>query len=337
MENRLVGLSNEEILTEGRGIITNVRDEVRKVVYGEELEYLIELLTIASLVDGGHVLVEAPVGFGKTTALDAFARAIGGRFNKIQCRPDMRPSAFSGFEIYNQKTREFEVRHGPFFGVNSVMVDEINRATPKALAALLEIMAEHRITIGAEVFPLEAFLRVIATRNPIELEGVFPLPEALLDRFLFQVVIREVSGATIAAILDDPEIHRSVKVRLARVEVVTNPAELLTLSDAIFATIYADKRIRNYIVRLWEAVNAHKTIGWQSSPRGPINLRNASRVIAYLNGMDYVGPEHVRRCGVEILAHRFFMDPEHRYDPGRDMSPEDIVREVLDHVNPDHD
>jgi MoxR-like ATPase len=335
MENRFADLDPREVLVAGREVVGDIRGQINKVIVGEDMVPFIKVLLLTPFISGGHLLVRAPVGMGKTTTLDAFARAIGGGFNRIQCRPDMLPSDISGFLFFNQKIQEFEVWHGPAYGANVLLADEINRATPKTLSALLEIMAERRVTIGRQEFELEKFFLVVATRNPLEHEGVYQLPEAALDRFFAQPVLKDVSGDTMGLILNDPLIHEDVIERLARVSPVTSPAELLTIKAAIFHGqhgIHVGDNIRAYIIELWEAVGSHEAVKFGKSPRGAIFLQNASRVVAFMAGRDYVIPEDVQAVAVDILAHRIFMDDEVRYDAARDLSPADIVREAMSDV-----
>lgn len=330
-ENRFVGISSEETLAQGHEIVRGIESEISKVIFGVEMQPLIDILILSLLADG-HVVVRAPVGLGKTLACTALAHTIQGTFSKRQFRPDMLPSELSGFEVYNQKTREFEVRHGPLKGANIFLADEINRGTPKAQAALLEAMEERHLTIGSETYLLEEVFLVLATRNPMEHEGTYTLPEAQLDRFFAQPVIRNISEETGLQILGDKDFWRSVRERLERIEIVTNPAEIISLREAIFTTVHIEERLDSYMWRLRDATWEHKMVAYGSSPRGPINLKKAAMVAAFLAGRDYADPEDVLRYAVDILAHRIFMKPEYRHDPERSTTPADIVREVLSRV-----
>ena len=235
----------KDVLTQGRIIASAMETEVKKVVYGPQLHALTDILILAVFADS-HLVVRAPVGLAKTLACTALAQTIGGVFTKRQFRPDMLPSELSGFEIFNQQPQEFEVRHGPLFGANVFLADEINRGTPKAQAALLEAMEERHLTVGKYVYPLEQVFLVLATRNPMEHEGTYNLPEAQLDRFLAQPVIRTINEDTGMQVLSDPDFWRSASARLQRVERVTTPEEIVAVREAIFTKIHVEERPQFY-------------------------------------------------------------------------------------------
>ena len=324
----------KDILTQGRIITSAMETEVKKVVYGPELHALTDILILAVFADS-HLVVRAPVGLAKTLACTALAQTIGGVFTKRQFRPDMLPSELSGFEIFNQQTQEFEVRHGPLFGANVFLADEINRGTPKAQAALLEAMEERHLTVGKYVYPLEQVFLVLATRNPMEHEGTYNLPEAQLDRFLAQPVIRTINEDTGMQVLSDPDFWRSASARLQRVERVTTPEEIVAVREAIFTKIHVEERLDRYIWHLVEATWKHNLVAYGSSPRGAINLKKAAMVAAFRAGREFASPEDVGRYAIDILAHRIFLKPEVRFDPQVAKSPASVVREVLDVVKYD--
>lgn len=324
----------EEILEHGRKVASSIEEEIFKVVYGPELHALADIL-ILSLFADSHVVVRAPVGLAKTLACTALAHTISGTFSKRQFRPDMLPSELSGFEIFNQKTQQFEVRHGPLFGANVFLADEINRGTPKAQAALLEAMEERHLTIANNVYKLEPVFLVLATRNPMEHEGTYQLPEAQLDRFMAQAVIKTISQDTGLEVLGDLDFWRSASSRLQRVNQVTNPEEILVIREAIFTSIHTEKRLDRYIWRILEATWGHELVEYGSSPRGAINLKKAAMVAAFRDGRDYATPEDVQRYAVDILAHRIFLEPKVRSDSLRVKSPAKIIEEILDVVKPD--
>ena len=326
--------SPADLLARGREVSSAIEKEISKVVYGEELRSLVDILILGLFADG-HIGTQAPVGLAKTLACNALSAAIGGVSRKRQFRPDMLPSEISGFEVYNQKTQEFEVRHGPLYGTNIFLADELNRGTPKAQAALLEAMEERYLTIGSEVHPLPLVFLVLATWNPMEHEGTYLLPEAQLDRFFARPVIRNVGEGTGMQVLADPDFWRIAEKRLTRVQSVTKPAEIVAIREAIFTTVHVEPRLDRYIWRLRDATWNHEMVKYGSSPRGAINLKKAAMVAAFREGSAYVTPEHVRKYAVDVLAHRVFMKPEHRFDPDRALSPADIIREVLDEVRYD--
>ncbi|OGC38616.1 hypothetical protein A2V54_01930 [candidate division WWE3 bacterium RBG_19FT_COMBO_53_11] len=321
-------MAPQEILARGREVSVAIESEIAKVVFGDEIKPLVDIL-ITALWANGHVLARAPVGTAKTLACNALAKSIGGVFRKRQFRPDMLPSEISGFEIYNQKTREFEVHHGPLFGTNVFLADEINRGTPKSQSALLEAMEERYVTISSTVFELEPGFLVLATRNPMEHEGTYPLPEAQLDRIFAQPIIKEISLETILLIIKDPDYHRIAGKRLERIQAVTDPAEVIAIREAIFAAIHVEDRLERYIASLVVETWNHDQVGYGVSPRGAIDLKKAATVAAFREGRDYAEPEDVRRYAVDILAHRIFFKPDYQADAARDVSPADIVRKVL--------
>ncbi|MEX0587377.1 MAG: AAA family ATPase [Patescibacteria group bacterium] len=331
MASRQRPLSRQEVLARGHEVSRAIESEVSKVVFGEEMKVLVDFLILSVFADG-HVVVRAPVGLGKTLACTAVAQAIGGTFHKRQFRPDMLPSELSGIEVYNQKTHKFEVKHGPLYGTHIFLADEINRGTPKAQSALLEAMEEKELTIGSQVYPLPPVFLVLATRNPIEHEGTYDLPEAQLDRFFGQPVIKNISVPTGLAVLNDPDFWRASRARLGRIQAVTEPGEIVAIREAIFAHVHVDDRLNRYIWALRDATWKHPMVAYGSSPRGAINLKKAAIVAAFRDGRDYATPEDVQKYVVDILAHRTFMKSEHRDDPGNETSPADIVREVLGNV-----
>lgn len=324
----------QQILKRGQEVALAIEAEIHKVVFGPELQALTNILVLAVFADS-HVVVRAPVGLAKTLACTALAQTIGGVFNKRQFRPDMLPSELSGFPFYNQKTQEFEIQHGPLYRANVFLADEINRGTPKAQAALLEAMEERHLTVGNNVFKLEPVFLVLATRNPMEHEGTYQLPEAQLDRFLAQPVIHGISEDTGLAVLSDPDFWRSAHDRLQRVLPVTTPAEIISIREAIFTTIHVEPRLDRYIWRVINATWKHELVAFGSSPRGAINLKKAAMVAAFRAGREFATPEDVAHYAVDVLAHRIFLKPEVRFDPQLAKSPASVVREVLDAVKPD--
>ncbi len=333
-ESRFSNLNNQGVLALGRQVAAAIQTEVKKVVYGPELSALTDILILAVFADS-HLVVRAPVGLAKTLACTALAQALGGVFNKRQFRPDMLPSELSGFEIYNQQTLQFEVRHGPLFGANIFLADEINRGTPKAQAALLEAMEERHLTVGNNVYKLEPVFLVLATRNPMEHEGTYQLPEAQLDRFLAQPVINNITEETGLEVLSDTDFWRPAGDRLQRVKTVTTPEEIVAIREAIFTGIHVEPRLDRYIWRLREATWNHNLVAYGSSPRGAINLKKAAMVAAFRAGREFAAPEDVAKYAIDVLAHRIFLKPEVRYDPQLAKSPAQVVREVLDAVKPD--
>ncbi len=320
--------TKRNMLALGREVAGSIEAEILKVVYGPELQALTDILILSVFADS-HVIVRGPVGLAKTLACTALAKTIGGTFTKRQFTPDMLPSELTGFPIYNQKIQEFEMHHGPLFGTNIFLADEINRGTPKAQSALLGAMEERHLTVSNNVYELEPVFVVLATKNPMEYEGTYPLPEAQLDRFFAQADIANISEATGLAVLADSDFWRPASDRLQRIESVTTPEEIVVIREAIFTSIHVEPRLDRYIWKLRDATWKHEMVAFGSSPRGPINLKKAAMVAAFRAGRDYVIPEDVQKYAVDILAHRIFMKPEARLDPARTLSPKGVVEEVL--------
>lgn len=332
--SRFSKLDSHEILQKGREVARNMETEIFKVVYGPELHALTDILIMAVFADC-HVVVRAHVGLGKSLACSALAHTIGGTFNKRQFRPDMLPMELSGFEFYNQQTQAFEIHHGPLYGANVFLADEINRGTPKAQAALLEAMEEKHLTVGKIVYPLEPVFLVLATRNPMEHEGTYDLPEAELDRFMAQPIINDISEETGLQVLGDKDFWRSAGSRLTRVNTVTSPEEIMAIREAIFTTIRTEKDLDRYILKLVRATWKHPLVAYGSSPRGAINLKKAAIVAAFLAGHEYAIPEDVQRFAVDILAHRIFMKPEARIDQDSKSTAAAIIKEVVNANKPE--
>lgn len=330
-------LPTREVLKEGQKIAQAIEDEIRKVLYGPEIQNFLDMM-INSLFADGHLIVRAPVGLGKTFACEALARTVGGEFKKRQFRPDMLPAELAGFEVYNQKKQDFEIRHGPLYGTNIFLADEINRGTPKAQSALLEAMEGYYLTIASSVFPLEPIFNVLATRNPMEHEGTYQLPEAQLDRFLAQPIIDErLSKETALMILGQPNFWRRQAAKLTPVEQVTTPEQIVAIREAIFDPEHGihvenqekyaqlDSDIHDLAVATWD----HSAVQYGSSIRGEISLKKVAMVTAFRAGRTWVEPEDVTKHAVDVLAHRIFLHPEVRNDPATRTSAAQVIKEVL--------
>ncbi|MEI6233723.1 MAG: MoxR family ATPase [Planctomycetota bacterium] len=308
--------------------IEAVRTEVRKVLIGQDV--MVSRLLIA-LLTGGHVLLEGVPGLAKTTAIKALAGAMQCKFNRIQFTPDLLPADLIGTLIYNPREGAFETKKGPIFA-NLILADEINRAPSKVQSALLEAMQEHQVTIGDTSFPLEEPFLVLATQNPIEQEGTYPLPEAQVDRFMLKVVVTYPSKAEERQVVDNvlEEIRREVKP-------VLEPGKLLAIRKTV-ASIYMDDKVRDYVIDLVNATRRPQDykmaelkplIEYGASPRATINLCLAARANAFLSRRGYVTPQDVKEIAFDVLRHRVVLTYEAEAE---NKTPEDVVKKVLDSV-----
>jgi MoxR-like ATPase len=278
-----------------------VIQEVEQAVIGKRA--VLEKI-MAAILAGGHVLLEDYPGLAKTLIAKSFAVALGLEFRRIQFTPDLLPSDITGSYIYDRTRSRFELRPGPIFA-NIILADEINRASPKTQSALLEAMQERQVTLEGESLPLPKPFLVIATQNPIEYEGTFPLPEAQLDRFLMKLSVGYPSPQEEQEILRRRQARRTDDIELAQ---VTNAEELLTMRQAI-ENIYLHPDIERYIVDLVSETRRDKRVAVGASPRGSLALLNLTRVRAALAGRDYVLPDDVKIFAGPALVHRLILDP----------------------------
>ncbi|HDN79778.1 MAG TPA: MoxR family ATPase [Chloroflexi bacterium] len=293
---------------------------VSKVIIGKE--DVIELALVALLCEG-HILIEDVPGIGKTTLAKALARSVGCSFKRIQFTPDLLPSDVTGISYFNQKTQEFEFRPGPIMA-QIVLADEINRATPRTQSALLEAMQERQITVDGETIPLPRPFLVIATQNPIELEGTFPLPEAQIDRFLIRLRIGYPSEEEENRIL----LRYQKEEPLESLEPVVSAEELLAWQEQV-REIKVEPEVREYIVRVVRATREHRAIELGVSPRGTLALFKTSQALAALRGRSFVIPDDVKYLAPYVLTHRIIINPQTRL---RGHTPEEILREVVEGV-----
>ena len=294
-----------------------VIDNTSKVIVGKR--DVIEL-AVATLIAQGHLLVEDVPGVGKTMLAKSLATSIGCNFNRIQCTPDLLPSDITGLSIYNQQNGQFEFRQGPLMS-QVVLADEINRATPKTQSALLESMEEHQITVDGVTHPLHAPFMVLATQNPIEYEGTFPLPEAQLDRFLMRINLGYPSIEEELEIISEQEIAHPITV----LESVTTPSGIVEMQEAVNG-IYVDPLIREYIVKLTESTRSHPEVYLGASPRASLGLFKTARALALIRERDYVIPDDVKFLAPTVLSHRIILAPSARMQGIRSM---DIVDNLL--------
>lgn len=297
-----------------------VVDNVDRVIVGKRS--VTELVLVALLCQG-HVLLEDVPGVGKTTLARSISVSIGGQFRRIQFTPDLLPSDITGLSFFNQKLGDFQFREGPIF-TNILLADEVNRATPRTQSALLEAMEERTVTIEGDTMALPSPFLVLATENPVELEGTFPLPEAQLDRFMLRIKI----GYPDAEEEEEMLLRLQHRHPLETLEAVATPDALLAATDAV-RNIHVEPEIRTYITGITRATREHDAVGLGASPRGTLALFRASQAYAAIRGRDYVEPDDVKQVAHAVLAHRIMISPDARL---RGRSLEQIIDEVLGQV-----
>ena len=292
-------------------------DNVARVIIGKRNEIR---MTVLGLLCQGHILLEDVPGVGKTMMAKALAKSIGATFSRIQFTPDMLPSDVTGVSIFNQGTLKFEFRPGPIMA-QIVLTDEINRATPKTQAALLEAMEEKQVTVDGTTYPLEEPFLVLATQNPIEYEGTFPLPEAQLDRFMIRIRLGYPTPQEEIAMLDSQQYQHP----LADLRQVVSVDELLKAQRAV-RDCYLNYDVKAYIVELVTATRRHPDVYLGSSPRGALALYRLAQANAALQGREFVLPDDVKLLAEAVLAHRIILGPTARI---KDISSGSIVQYIL--------
>jgi MoxR-like ATPase len=308
--------------------VDNLRAEMGKVIVGQS--YLIDRLLLGLLANG-HILIEGVPGLAKSLSVQVLARAINTSYQRIQFTPDLLPADLLGTLVYNPKTGDFSTKKGPIFS-NIILADEINRAPAKVQSALLEAMQERQVTIGRETFPLSEPFMVLATQNPIEQEGTYPLPEAQVDRFMLKLV------------LDYPnkQEEKEIMNRMAvtdyelKVQPVVEPDQILKARDVV-NRIYIDEKVKDYILDIVFAsrepeqysLDIKDYIQYGASPRATIYLTVASKAYAFIKGRGYVTPQDVKTVGRDVLRHRIIVSYEAEAE---DLTSEDIIRKIFDQI-----
>jgi MoxR-like ATPase len=295
-------------------------DNVDRVIVGKR--GVTEFVLVALLCEG-HVLVEDVPGVGKTTLARAVARSIGGQFRRIQFTPDLLPSDVTGVNVFNQQQNEFEFRPGPVFA-NLLLVDEVNRASPKTQAALLECMEERQVSVDGVTYPLEPPFMVMATQNPIEYEGTYPLPEAQLDRFTMRLSLGYPPLAEEARMLDE----QTSEPPLASLPAVADAADVLRLVESARG-IYVEESLGRYVVALLRQTRSDSRLYLGASPRAGIALLRVAKARALADGRDYVTPDDVKSVAAPVLAHRLILAPEAR---SAALGPVALIEDALAHT-----
>jgi len=304
----------------GTQLLRDLQAAIEKVLIGKSAEVELAIIGLAA---GGHLLIEDVPGVGKTMLAKSLARATGCTFKRIQFTPDLLPSDVTGVSIYNQRSGEFEFRAGPIVA-HVVLADEINRATPKTQSALLEAMEEHQVTVEGITRPLPAPFIVLATQNPIEYEGTFPLPEAQLDRFLLRIHLGYPEPAHEAAVLQNQMLRHPIEDLGA----VTSASDLQQVQQAVRG-VHVDPGLQRYIVHVVGLTRDHPDVYLGASPRGSLSLMRASQARAMLQARDYVIPDDVKALAAAALAHRLIMSPEARM---RNATARAVIDQVLREV-----
>jgi len=319
--------SVQEWVQREMAVVERLLDEVRKVIVGQR--YLLDRMMIGLLADG-HLLLEGVPGLAKTLAVRSLAGAVRGSFQRIQFTPDLLPADLTGTLIYNQKDGTFEPRRGPIFA-NFVLADEINRAPAKVQSALLESMQERQVTIGDTTYPLPAPFQVLATQNPIEQEGTYPLPEAQVDRFMLKLKLDYPTAEEEKRILE-----RMSGAKIPETTPVIEPEQIARAREAVHA-IYVDERIKDYAVHLVHAtrrpgefkLDLEGLLQYGASPRATLYLIAAGRAHAFLKGRGFVTPEDVKAIGPDVLRHRLILSFEAEAES---ITPDEIIQRVFDAV-----
>ncbi len=324
-------VSIQEINTrvrEASASLVEVTREIGKVIVGQQ--YLIERLLIALLADG-HVLIEGVPGLAKTLSVRTLSQSLNTKFQRIQFTPDLLPADIIGTLVYSPKDGQFTIKKGPIFA-NIILADEINRAPSKVQSALLEAMQERQVTIGETTFLLEKPFLVLATQNPIEQEGTYPLPEAQVDRFMFKLIVNYPTKKEEKEILERMSIGKSIEVKQ-----VLTPQRLFELRD-LMNQIYVDEKVKDYILDLvfatrepenYKLKDIKPLISYGASPRASIMLTRAAKAHAFLRGRGYVTPDDVKQIGLDVLRHRIITTYEAEAE---ETKSDDLVRKIFDQV-----
>lgn len=315
-KKKIVSSNQIDVQVVAEKVISNIE----KVVLGKRKQIS---LAIAAYLAEGHILLEDVPGVAKTILARALSRSVGCVFKRIQCTPDLLPSDINGVSVYNQKTSEFEFRPGPIFS-QTVLADEINRATPRTQAALLEAMAERRVTADGQTYNLKPPFLVIATQNPVDHEGTFPLPEAQLDRFLIKLSLGYPTIEEEALMLKRLQLGHPIDDVSPVVTAVDWQA-----SQELVRKIHLDDQIRTYILEIVHATRDNENILLGGSPRASLALQRAAQSVAAMQGRAFVVPDDVKKLAASVLSHRVILKPESRL---RKIKADDVIKDVMEDV-----
>lgn len=302
------------------GSAAKIIANMEKVIIGKRGQLA---LALAAYLSEGHILLEDVPGVAKTMFARALAKSVGCSFKRLQCTPDLLPTDITGVSIFNQKSTEFEFRAGPIFA-QTLLADEINRATPRTQAALLEAMAERRVTADGQTYVLKPPFLVIATQNPIDQEGTFPLPEAQLDRFLIRLSLGYPSFEEETLMLNNLQHGHPID----QLGSVSNAQEIMDCQEAI-RSVHVDDKIKKYILEIVHGSREHEDILLGGSPRSSIALFRTAQSLAAISGRDFVIPDDVKRMAQPVLGHRLILRPESRL---RKKTPASVVNELVGDV-----
>ncbi|NLP07030.1 MAG: MoxR family ATPase [Clostridiaceae bacterium] len=309
------------IMNDSVRILKNIIGNVENVIVGKR--YAIELSVIA-LICNGHVLIEDVPGVGKTSLVSALARSINASFRRIQFTPDILPSDITGFSVYNQKTGDFEYRPGAIMS-QIILADEINRTSPKTQASLLEVMEENQVTVDGVTYKVPQPFMVLATQNPVEYLGTYPLPEAQIDRFFMKISIGYPTNAEESYILSRFQLEDP----LEKLMPVAESSDITALQQEI-RNVHVDKSLSNYIVEIVSQTRKHPDVALGSSPRGSLALFRASQAWAFYNGRDFVIPDDIRKMVIPVLSHRIMLKQEAKL---KKINPVEILNYIVSRIN----
>ncbi len=302
-------------------ILKSIIDNVENVIVGKR--YAVELAVI-SLICNGHVLIEDVPGVGKTSLVSALSKSLNASFRRIQFTPDVLPSDITGYSIYNQKTSDFEYRPGAIMS-QIILADEINRTSPKTQASLLEVMEEYQVTVDGITYKVPKPFMVLATQNPVEYLGTYPLPEAQIDRFFMKISIGYPTNTEESYILSKFQLSNPLEKLLP----VAESDDIIALQEDI-KTVHVDKTLSNYIVDIVSQTRKHPDVALGASPRGSLSLFRASQAWAYYNERNYVLPDDIKKMVIPVLSHRLMLKQEAKL---KKINPEEILNSIVARIN----